>query len=545
MEAKGAAVGLRSLPASQVRITLIGVLLAMFLGSLDQTIVGTAMPSIIADLGGFAQYTWVTTAYIITSAVAIPITGKLTDMYGRKLFYIAGLIIFTLGSLLTGLSQTMAQIIIFRGFQGIGAGVMIANAFTVIGDLFPPAERGHYQGIISAVFGLSSIIGPIVGGFITDALSWHWVFFINIPLGILIISLFFLFFPNFKPNVHHHRVDYPGVVTLVLAVVPLMLALSFGGVEYEWDSPQIIAMFVFAAVMTAVFLRIESRSAEPIIPLALFRNKIIAVSELVVFFTTFGMFGSIVFIPLFFQGVLGLSATTSGSFLTPMMLGNVFGSFVSGQALVRTGGHYRIQGAIGLAIMALGLALLSLMSVRTPYGVAVVNIALFGFGLGITLPLYTIAIQNTVPYSQLGAATASVPFFRSIGGSVGLALLGSVMNNRFATLFLANIPDAARNLVPPQQLENLAHNPQVLVSAEAQSQLRGLLENLGAQGAALFDQIVQVLRSSLGSALSLVFLMALVTVIIGFVLNLFITEVPLRKQHIPPPREQDRPHAGS
>jgi len=329
-EVQARPVGLRSLPRQQVIITFAGVLLAMFLSSLDQTVVGTAMPRIISDLGGFSHYTWITTAYIITSAVTIPITGKLTDMYGRKFFYLGGLCLFILASVLCGLSNTMTQIVAFRGIQGIGAGVMMANAFTVIGDIFPPAERGKYQGFMSAVFGLSSIVGPTLGGYITDTISWHWVFFINVPLGVIVILLFIFFFPNFRPDNLKHSIDYPGLVLLILTVVPTMLALSWGGVEYPWSSIQIISMFTLSAIALVLFIFVERRSKEPILPLSLFQNRIVAVSELVIFFTAFGMFGGIVFIPLFFQGVLGATATLSGSFLTPMMLGNVVGSFISG-----------------------------------------------------------------------------------------------------------------------------------------------------------------------------------------------------------------------
>jgi len=388
-------IGLHSLPKRQVYITLAGVMLAAFLGSLDQTIVGTAMPRIVSDLGGFTHYTWVTIAYMIASTIAVPITGKLTDMYGRKSLYIIGLCIFIAGSILSGLSQTMAQIIIFRGVQGIGGGIMIANAFTVIGDLFPPSERGKYQGFITGVFGLSSIIGPTLGGFLTDTLSWHWVFYINIPLGILIIILFIIFFPNIKPDISNSKIDYFGIVTLILTVVPAMLALSWGGIDYPWISVTIISMFIFSIIMGITFIIIERRSVNPIIPLSIFRNRIVAVSELVIFITAIGMFGTIIFVPLFFQGVLALSATASGSFLTPMLLGMVVGSISSGQVLSRTGGHYRIQGAIGIAIMLTGMILLSMMNIKTSYGSAILNMVITGFGLGITMPLYNIAVQNT------------------------------------------------------------------------------------------------------------------------------------------------------
>jgi EmrB/QacA subfamily drug resistance transporter len=390
-------VGIRSLTRQQVVITMAGAMLAMFLASLDQTVVGTAMPRIITDLSGFTHYTWVTTAYLVASTVTLPITGKLTDMYGRKWFYTCGIGIFVIGSLLSGLSQSMTQLIIFRGFQGIGAGIIMAIAFIIIGDLFPPSERGKYQGLMTGVFGISSVIGPTLGGFITDNLSWHWVFFINIPLGIIIIGLFIFFFPNFRPDNLKHKIDYPGVVTMILAVVPVMLALSWGGVDYPWISVLIIGMFVFSAVMIALFLIIESISEEPLIPLWIFKNRIVSVSSVVIFITGFGMFGSIIFVPLYFQGVLGLSATASGSFLTPMMLGVVAGSIISGQVLSRTGGHYRIQGMVGLAIMALGMGLLSGMTVESSYARAVFDISLTGFGMGIAIPIFVIAVQNAVP----------------------------------------------------------------------------------------------------------------------------------------------------
>ena len=525
-------IGLQSLPRRELVMTFAGVMLAMLLSSLDQTVVGTAMPRIIADLGGFSHYTWVTTAYIIASAVTIPITGRLTDMYGRKFFYIAGLIIFLIASFACGLSYTMTQIVVFRGIQGIGAGIMMANAFTVIGDLFPPAERGKYQGLVSGVFGLSSIIGPALGGFITDTLSWHWVFFINIPFGIAIILIFLFFFPHLRPDTRKHKIDFAGVATMIMAVVPAMLALTWAGVEYPWGSAQIMGMFAFSALMLVSFILIERGNKEPIIPLGLFNNRVVTVSALVIFLTGFGMFGAIIFTPLFFQGVLGATATASGSFLTPMMLGIVGGSLISGQLLSRTGGHYRLQGVVGISVMALGMGLLSRMNTETSYATAVVNISATGFGLGITMPLYTIAIQNAVPYNLLGVATSSSAFFRSIGGSVGLAVMGSVMNNRFASGMAGGLPATIKAMMPAQALTALSISPQALVSPEAQRQLKTIMERLGPQGVALYKQLLQVLKQSLGSALSKVFFVGLLVLIVAFIVNLFIREIPLRKQHV-------------
>jgi EmrB/QacA subfamily drug resistance transporter len=523
--------GINSLPRRQVLITLAGVLLAMFLSSLDQTVVGTAMPKIIFDLGGLTHFTWVTTAYIITSTIAIPITGKLTDMYGRKWFYVGGLAIFIVGSLLCGFSSNMTQLIFFRGFQGIGAGIMMANAFTVIGDIFPPAERGKYQGLMAGTFGLSSIIGPTLGGYITDTLSWHWVFFVNIPLGVLIVALFIFFFPHLRPDQMKHKIDYLGITTLILAVVPMLLALTWGGVEYPWDSVQIISMFAFSAVMIPLFIVLESRAEEPIIPMWLFKNRIVSVSVFVIFITGFGMFGGIIFIPLFFQFVLGLSATTSGNFLTPMMLGMIAGSIISGQLLSRAGGHYRLQGMVGLGIMAVGMLMLSRMSIETSYARAITNIVVTGFGLGITMPLYVLAVQNAVPYSALGAATSSAAFFRSIGGAFGLAIFGSVMNNRFATEFLGGLSPQAEAIIPREQLVELAHNPQALSNTSAAEQLKSLFEQLGPQGTALFEQVMHTLKSALNSGITEVFFIALILVAVGWVVNLFLKEIPLRKHY--------------
>jgi EmrB/QacA subfamily drug resistance transporter len=527
-EDAGDAGGFRTLPRRQVVLTMAAVMLAMFLSSLDSTIVGTAMPRITVDLGGFAHYTWVTTAYLVTSTTALPIVGKLTDMYGRRRIYIGGIVIFLLGSALSGLSQNMTQLIFFRAFQGIGAGVMMANAFIVVGDLFPPAERGKYIGLVTSVFGLAAVIGPLLGGFITDHLSWHWVFYVNIPIGIPAIAFFVLFFPKIRPAAVKQQLDYLGVATLVLAVVPLLLALSWGGSEYPWGSAQVIGTLVFATVMAVLFIRRELRAAEPFIPLELFRNPIVSISIVALFFTGFAMFAGTIFIPLFFQGVLGSSATNSGAFLTPMMLGLVAGSILSGQALSRMGGHYRIQGLLGLAIMALGAALLSRMTVNTSYGQAVFNIVLMGFGLGVTMPLFTIAVQNAVPYRIMGVATSSVQFFRAIGATLGLAILGSVMTNRFASELTSAVSSDVKQALAPGQLSALAHNPQALVSPEAQEQLQAQFSQTGSQGSGLFEQLLDALRHALSSALSEVFLITLAVIVVAWLTVIFLKEIPLR-----------------
>ena len=524
-------VGLQALPRPVKMKTLAGVLLAMFLASLDQTIIGTAMPRIIADLGGFSHYTWVASAYIIASAIVMPITGRLTDLYGRKTFYVVGLLIFLFSSVACGLSRSMTQLIVSRAAKGLGAGMMMATGFAVIGDLFAPAERGRYVGLGSGIFALSSVIGPTLGGFITDTFSWHWVFFINIPFCLAMIVLFLLYFPQLRPAVRRHRLDVAGILALVLVIAPAMLALSWGGGEQGWRASQLRWLFGLSLLMFLLFLLIESHSSEPIIPLAIFREPIVAVSLTVTLLTGFGLFGSVVFIPLFFQGVLGASATASGNYLTPMMLGLVLGSIVSGQLLSRAGGHYKLQGIVGLAILALGMLLLGRMGVVTTSGQAIFFISVAGIGLGVTMPLYTIAVQNAVPYELLGVATSVTAFFRSLGGAFGLAILGAVMHKRFAAELIAHLPDGLREAISLPQLLGMVNNPQALVHPEKKSLLKAALAQVGPQGAELFEALLQAMRQALQAALSRVFFVALLVIVAAFVVNLFLKEIPLRRQH--------------
>ena len=520
-----------SLPRRKVMMTFGGVLIAMFLGSLDQTIVATAMPRIIGDLGGFDRYTWVATVYIIAAAVTMPIVGKLTDMYGRKHFYIAGICIFVVTSLGCGLSNSMNQIILFRGLQGIGAGFMMANAFAVIGDLFPPAERGKYQGIISANFGVSSMIGPVLGGYITDTFSWHWIFFINIPLALLIILLFIRFFPYIKPDNLKHKVDYAGIICMVMTLVPIMIALALGGGTYAWNSPFIIGLFAFAVIMGFIFLKVEKRASEPIIPLQLFRNRIVSINVVAAFFTSFGMFGMITFVPLFFQGVLGLSATASGGYLTPMMMGTVFGSFIAGQVLSRCGGHYRYTGVTGIVLLAIGLGLVTTANGSTASGIVVTFITLFGFGLGITMPTFNIAVQNSVPYSYLGVATSFLAFFRSFGGSVSLAVFGVVLNSRFSRVFLENVSPELQNALSTETVTEMAYNPYALVNTETQSGLQALLAQASDQPAVLWEQLMTAMRMGLENSLTVIFLVSTTAAVLALAAYCFIKEIPLRKTH--------------
>ncbi|HWZ20296.1 MAG TPA: MDR family MFS transporter, partial [Ktedonobacteraceae bacterium] len=408
---------------------LLGVILGMLLAALDQTIVGTALPHIVADLGGLDHYAWVVTAYLLASTVSIPIWGKLSDIYGRRTFFILGMVIFLIGSALAGTSQNMTQLIIYRGIQGVGAGAMMPIAMAIIGDIFSPAERGKWQGLIVAVFGLASIVGPTLGGWITDNWGWRWVFYVNMPVGVLAILTAGIVLPKIVIR-RQHIIDYLGVVTLIAWTVPLLLAFSWAGTQYAWGSWQVIGSFIFAAVMLVTFVLVELRATEPIISPKLFKNSIFTISTIAMFLVSAGMFGAILYLPLFVQGVLGKSATNSGLVLTPLMLGFMFSSIVGGQLLSRTG-RYKILAIIGFIVAAIGMFLLSRMTPATTQPELVRNMVVTGLGIGVMMSLFTIVVQNAFPYRQLGEVTASLTFFRSIGSTMGVAVMGTIMINGF------------------------------------------------------------------------------------------------------------------
>jgi EmrB/QacA subfamily drug resistance transporter len=514
----------------QVKFTLAGVTLAMFLAALDQTIVGTALPRIVSDLGGFERFTWVTTSYIVASTTVVPLAGAVADIYGRKWLYIGGLIVFLIGSVLAGTADSMNSLIAYRAVQGLGAGVMMAMAFVTIGDLFPPAERAKYQGLIAGVFGISSVIGPTLGGFLTDSLSWNWIFFVNLPLGIPVVFLFIKLFPNRKPS-RARTLDIPGAVLLVLTVVPGLIGLSIGGAQYAWGSPQVIGALALSLVSGIAFVVTELRVSDPLIPFVIFKNRIISISLIIILLTGFAMFGAMVFIPLLFQGVLGASPTESGSFMTPMMLGVVAGAALSGQILSRTGGHYRVQGIVGLGIMMIGIGVLTQVSEHPTYSFALTGAILMGFGLGTTFPLFTIAVQNAAPFQYMGAATASTQFFRSVGGSIGLALMGSYMVNRFRTGLSDALPEGTDSVLTEERISQIANDPNALLDPELLAELRDEVASLS--DPVFADRVIGGLEAALASAISDVFTVAFFLGLAAFVVVLFLKEIPLRKRGRP------------
>ena len=524
------------LPRRAVMLTLGGVMLAMFLASLDQTIVATALPRIVADLGGFDRFTWITTAYIVASTSIVPLAGSIADVYGRKWLYVAGITVFLGGSVLSALSGTMDQLILARAVQGLGGGTMMALSFVTIGDLFPPSERGKYQGIIAGMFGISSVLGPTIGGFVTDNLSWHWIFYINLPLGIPVVLLFIRFFPHSKPS-HKRRIDWVGAALMILGIVPGLLAISIGGNGNHWTETRVIAMFAVSAVALAGFIWWGLHAKDPILPFVIFKNRIVSVSMIVIFLTGFAMFGAITFIPLMFQGVLGDSATASGSFLTPMMLGIVAGAAGSGQVLSRTGGRYRIQGVIGLAIMSAGIGVLSTISADTGRATALTGAIIMGFGLGTTFPLFTIAVQNAVDYKFLGVATSSTQFFRSIGGSVGLAIFGAVLTNRFTHSVETNVSSEMKDVLGPDVLHQISSSPNALVAPNALAQLNAAFNVAGDASTRLSAEFLETLRVALANS---IFKMGLVLILLSVVGTLFLKEIPLKRRTKPGMRDEPR-----
>jgi EmrB/QacA subfamily drug resistance transporter len=508
---------------------LIGVMLGMLLAALDQTIVGTALPRIVANLGGLEHYAWVATAYLLASTVSIPLYGKLSDIYGRRPFFIGGMVIFLVGSALSGTSQDMTQLIIYRAIQGLGAGALMPLAIAIIGDIFPPSERGKWQGLITAVFGLATIVGPIIGGAITDNLGWRWVFYVNMPIGAIAIVTAGIVMPKILQR-KQHTIDYTGAATLVAFAVPLLLGFSWAGTQYAWNSWQVILMFAISAVMLVAFILVELRAAEPILNPRLFKNSIFLVSTIAMFMLAAGMFGAILYLPLFVQAVTGNSATNSGIVLTPMMLGFMFSSIVGGQILSRTG-RYKILAIYGFVVAAIGMFLLSRMTATTGNGQISLNMVVTGLGLGVMMSLFTIVVQNAFPFRLLGEVTAGLTFFRSIGSTIGVAVMGTIMTNSFQSALQSNLPPALASRVPPS-----LQNPQVLLNPDVLSSLQHQFARFGAQGLALFHTFFEVVKSSLATGIDNIFVLGLIVMLLGLVSVFFLREIPLRKSHSAQPQ---------
>jgi EmrB/QacA subfamily drug resistance transporter len=486
-----------------LRLVFGGLLLVMLLAALDQTIVATALPTIVGDLGGLDHISWVVTAYLLAQTAVTPLYGKLGDMYGRKVVLQFGLVVFLIGSALCGLSQSLDELIAFRALQGLGGGGLMVSAQAAIGDVVPPRERGRYTGLFGAVFGLASVAGPLLGGFLTSDFSWRWIFYVNLPLGIVAFFVLAATLPTVTERVHH-VVDYLGTVLLGSGLTAIVLAASLGGTSYAWGSPEIVGLTIAGVLLLVAFTFVERRAAEPVLPPRLLRNRVFVVTGAVGFVVGFALFGAVTYLPLFLQVVKGASPTGSGLQLLPLMGGLLITSIVSGQIITRTG-RYKPFPIAGTAVMTLGLYLLSTMSPSSSRTSISLFMFILGLGLGMVMQVLILAVQNAVDYSDLGVATSGATLFRSIGGSLGTAVLGAIFANRLTSELKRVLPAGAA----AHSTTGGGVNPKQI------AQLPPLLR----------DGYLHAFTN----ALSTVFLVASAFAVAAFALSWFIRQLPLRE----------------
>ncbi|HWE58310.1 MAG TPA: MDR family MFS transporter [Solirubrobacteraceae bacterium] len=493
-----------------VLVVFTGLMLVMLMAALDQTIVSTALPTIVGDLGGLNHISWVVTTYLLAQTAVMPVYGKLGDMYGRKVVLQFALVVFLIGSALCGLATNLTELVAFRALQGLGGGGLMVGAMAAIGDVVTPRERGRYQGLFGAVFGLASVIGPLLGGFFTSSLSWRWIFYVNVPVGVIAFGVLAATLPSVSEHVHR-RIDYAGAALLAGALVGIVLVCTLGGVDYSWNSGFVIGLGAVSIALIAAFVWAEGRAAEPVLPLHLFRNRVFNVTSAVGFVVGFALFGSVTYLPLFLQVVNGSSPTGSGLQILPLMGGLLITSIGSGQIITRTG-QYRVFPIAGTFVMIIGLYLLSRMDASTSRLLSSAYMFVLGLGLGSVMQVLVLAVQNAVGYEDLGVATSGATLFRSIGGSVGTAILGSIFSSRLKSTLATNLSsNPATAKLPPAQLHKLT----------------GAIGN-PASLKRLPGPVHHVYIRSFTHALDRVFVVAAVIAAAAFLLSWLLQQLPLR-----------------
>jgi len=512
-------------------VVIAAVMLALFVSAFSQTVAATALPRIIGELGGISLYSWVLTSSMLAATAATPLVGKLSDLYGRKLFLMGGIALFMVASALTGAAQNMVQLISFRAVQGLAGGTIMASAFATIGDLFSPAERGRYFGLFTGVFAVASVTGPLVGGFLTDNWGWRWVFYVNLPFGFLALVILARTLPQGRMPARTQPIDWLGMAALLSWVLPLLFALAWAGDRFAWASWQIGGLMLFAALGLLAFLAAERWAADPVLPLFLFQNRTFVVASIASLLTGIGLFGALSYMPLYIQGVLGASATNSGLVNMPLMVGLAAASIVAGHVASRTG-RYRWTIVAGGAVLVGGMAITLPFDEHTPLVVPVATMVVVGIGLGLSTPLLGVAVQNALSDRMLGVASASTQFFREIGGTLGIALSGTLVTSQLHEHLSERLPPDVTNNAPEELVRQL-QDPRVLLSPRALAAMREAFASLD-NGPVLYSQTVGAMRAVLAQGLHEVFLVGLIVAVLVFATGILLPELPLRTREAVP-----------